>query len=188
MGIFSEESILLIKNWEAVSGILIAEKGLRNELTKFLYSIESDLKNTDWWQDWYVFTKHSVYEVSISKRDWQVSDNPVVLIGVEGFVPESLFGFESQARLYVFVAEKRYYELAKKLAEEIGEVEDDVIGEIDRRTTSGYVIRHAVTQCLPEEIDDFEDMIRSQIINFLTHYARVLDRHNELIKEYLAEH
>jgi len=186
MGIFSDESILLIKNWEAVRDIVTANKRLCNELSKFLYSIEEDLKNTDWWQDWRVFTKHSVSEASISKRDWLVEGDPIVTIGVESFLPESFFGFESQATLYIYVAGKRH-DLARKLAEKIAEREDDVIGEIERRASTGYVVRHSVTQCLPEEIDGFEDMARSQIIDFFTHYARVLDRYNEAIKESLAE-
>jgi len=186
MGIFSDESILLIKNWEAVRDIVTAEKRLCSELTKFLYSIEDDLKNTDWWQNWRVFTKHSSSEVSITKRDWLVKGEPIVLIGVESFLPESFFGFESQATLYIYVAGRRH-DLARKLAEKIAEREDDVIGEIEHRVSTGYVVRHTITQCLPEEINSFEDMARSQIINFLTHYTSVLDKYNELIKESLAE-
>lgn len=44
MGIFSSESTLILKNWEAVHDIFIAEKQLRKELLSFLYSIEADLK------------------------------------------------------------------------------------------------------------------------------------------------
>ena len=105
---------------------------------------------------------------------------------MESFLPESFFGFESQATLYIYVAGRRH-DLARKLAEKIAEREDDVIGEIEHRVSTGYVVRHTITQCLPEEINSFEDMARSQIINFLTHYTSVLDKYNEIIKESLAE-
>ena len=186
MGIFTDESVLLIKNWEVVRDIFTAEKRLCSELSNFLYSIEADLRKIDWWQDSWVFTKHSGSQISISKREWKVDDEYIVWIGVEEFVPESLFGYEAQARLYVWVLSK-WHDLAIKLATQLYEKESNIIGEIDRKTSSGYVVRHAITPCFPEEIDHFEDMTRIQIINFFTHYASILDKYSEVIKESIVE-
>lgn len=185
MGIFSSESMLLIKHWDAVRDILNAEKRLRNELSTLLYSIEADLCSNDWWQDGWVFAKNSPSEIYISKRNWRVNDVFVVLIGVEGFVPESIFGSESQPALYVYVLGKRY-NLAKKLAEQITEVEDHVLGEVERRSASGYVIRHPVKQCLPEEAEGFSEVVHSQIVHFFTHYANVLENLDGTIQELLV--
>jgi hypothetical protein len=186
MSIFSDESVLLIKNWEAVRDILNAKQRLEKELAQFLQSLEIDLKNTDWWQNKWVFNKQSSNSVYISKRDWKSDDEYVVWIGVEGFGPESLFGYESNATLYVWVPAK-WHNLAVKLAEQVSEKESDIIGEIALKASSGFVIRHAVTQCLAEEIDSFEERTRSQIINFIAHYAHVIERYDELIKTSMAE-
>ncbi len=73
MGIFSEYSMLLIRDWEATHDVLDAEKQLRAELTGFLHSIENDLIRNDWWQNGWIFTKQSLSEIYITKSDWQVT-------------------------------------------------------------------------------------------------------------------
>lgn len=186
MAIFSDESILLIKNWEAVRDILTAEKQLRRELSNFLHSIEVDLKKLGWWSHEWAFIKPGELQIAISKHEWKVGNEFAVWIGTEGLAPESLFGYESHAQLYVWVLGKRY-NLVSKLVAQLSDNESSIIGEIDRKTSTGYVVRHAVSPCFPEEVDNFEDMTRSQIVDFFTHYAHILDRYNELIKESLAE-
>jgi hypothetical protein len=74
-----------------------------------------------------------------------------------------------------------------KLIEQVSEKESDLIGEIALKGSSGFVIRHAVTQCLPEEIDSFEERMRSQIVSFIAHYAQVIEKYDELIKESMSE-
>lgn len=185
MGIFSSESTLILKNWEAVHDIFIAEKQLRKELLSFLYSIEADLKKTDWWSREWVFQKPTGVQIAISRREWKVGHDFAVWIGVENFVPESLFGYEPSAGLYVWVLVK-FPNLAGKLVTQLSEKESDIIGEIDHKTSNGYVIKHALSSCFPEEVDNFEDMMRGQIVDFFTHYARILDKYR-FIKESLAE-
>lgn len=186
MSIFSDESVLLIKNWESVRDILNAKQRLEKELMQFLNSLETGLRNADWWQNKWVFNKQGSNEIYISKRDWKLDNEYVVWIGLGGFVPESLFGYESNATLYVYVPPK-LRNLAVKLIEQVSEKESDLIGEIALKGSSGFVIRHAVTQCLPEEIDSFEERMRSQIVSFIAHYAQVIEKYDELIKESMSE-
>lgn len=186
MGIFTDESVLLIRNWEVVRDIFTSEKKLRNELSNFLYSIRGDLRKMDWWSNEWAFIESSGTQLAISKHEWKVGDEFAVWIGVEDFVPESLFGYESFTRLYVWSPGKRQ-NLTSKLAAQLREKESDIIGEIDQKTSSGYVVRHAVTPCLPEEIDSFEETTRSQIVKFFAHYAKILERYNSSIRESLVE-
>ncbi len=186
MGYFSEESMLLIRNWDAVHDILHAEKQLRNELYNLFHSIEADLSHNEWWQDGWVFFKNAASsEVYISRRNWRAEDEFIIWIGVEGCIPDRIFGDESPANCYVYIPGKRY-ELATKLAKWVAEGEDTVLGQVDSRSSSGYVIRHAIRQCLPEEVDGFEEVIRSQIVHFFTHYANTLTSLDETIQEYLV--
>ncbi|MBA7477582.1 hypothetical protein ES707_12993 [subsurface metagenome] len=186
MSIFSDESVLLIKNWEAVRDIINAKQRLEKEMTQFLHSLEMDFKKTDWWHNRWVFTKYSWNGVYISKRDWELDKEYAVWIGVQTFTPENLFGYEANAELYVWVPAK-WRNLTVQLTEQVADKESDIIGEIAVKASSGYIIRHAVTQCLPEEIDSFEERTRSQIINFIAHYAHVIEKYDRLIKESLAE-
>ena len=64
-----------------------------------------------------------------------------------------MFGYESDARLYVWVS-KRNYDLINMLREEIVKKQGEYIGEIDSRPCNQYIVRQEVKQFLPEELDD----------------------------------
>lgn len=181
---FSEESILLVKNWDTVRDIFEAEKQLRRELSYLLLTIESELIRNDWWRDAWVFVKYQESQVYISNQNWRSNDELVVWIGVEGFVPERIFGMELPPTLYVWVSGKRY-DLAQMLAEQIEKSEYEILGEIDHRS-SGYVVKHAVRKCLPEEIEEFGEFVHKQILDFFIHYAKTIGRFDRIIKNYLG--
>jgi hypothetical protein len=147
---FSEESILLVKNWDTVRDIFEAEKQLGEDLSSLLFSMESELKKKDWWRDGWAFVKAEKGEVYISNEKWRSNDKFVVWIGVEGFVPESVFGRKASPTLYVYVPEKRYYDLAEMLAEEFDKGEYEIVGEIDHRSKN-YVVKHTVRKWLAGE-------------------------------------
>ena len=184
MSVFSEESILLAKNWDTVEDIFKAEKRLRGELSSLLLSIEPKLTRHDWWRDGWSFVPCQESQVYISNQNWWVDDDFAVWIGVEGFTPQAIFGMESPPTLYVWVAGK-HYDLAQMLAEEIEKSESEPLGEIDHRT-SGYVVKHAVRKCLPEGIEEFGEVVRKQIADFFVYYAKVLWGLDAVIRSYLA--
>ncbi len=182
MTLFSEESKLLIENWDAVEGILEAEKQLHVELSSVLRSVEPELVARDWWQAGWAFVL-SDEQAYISKHCWQVEDNYAVWIGIENFSPESIFGMETPPSLYVWVSGKRN-DLAQMLAEKIRKSKSKLLGEIDNRV-SGYVVRLAVKKYLPGDLDHYVQDVKTQVIGFLTHYAEVLSQFDSEIKTYL---
>jgi hypothetical protein len=187
MSVFSEESLLLIKNWDTVEDILKAHERLGEELASLLLSIESELARYDWWsRDGWTFVPYQRLQVYISNQKWRLpSGNFAVWIGVEGFTSSAIFGMGSPPTLYVWVGGKQY-DLARILAERIEESEGEVLGDIDRRE-SGYAVKHAVRKCLPEEAEGFDEVVRSQISDFFVHYAKVLWRLDAVIEAYLAK-
>jgi hypothetical protein len=186
MSWLSEESLLLAKNWDTVEEIFEAEQRLRRELATLLHSVEREVSKRDWWQRGWVFVRHHDTQVYISHSKWQVDDVYTVWIGVEDFTPRSVFGMDSPPTLYVWVTRKQY-ELAQALAREIEEIEAEVLGELDHRI-SGYVVKHSVSKCLPEEVDEFAARTRHQIAEFFAHYAQVLWQLDGVIEDYLKYH
>jgi hypothetical protein len=183
MSWLSEESLLLAKNWDTVEAIFEAEQRLRRELTSILHTVEQELSKREWWKDGWVFVRHQDSQVYVSQVKWQVGDVYTVWIGVEGFAPRAIFGMESPPMLYVWVARKEY-ELAQALAREIEKIEEEVLGELDHRAT-GYVVKHGVSKCLPEEVDGYAERVCHQIVEFFAHYAQVLWQLDGIIEDYL---
>ena len=181
----SEESLLLAKNWETVDDILRAKKRLCEEMSSLLLSLERELIQQHWWGDGWTFVRYQEAQVYISHQEWWSEGQFLVWIGVEGFTPERVFGTESPPTLYVWIA-NRQHDLAQLLAEAIEEKTGDVLGEIDRRAT-GYVIKHAVLKCLPGEVEGYAEAVHQQIIEFFAYYAKVLQKHKELIQDRIEE-
>lgn len=184
---FSEESLLVAKNWETVADIVKAVEKLRNELAKLLRSLEADLVKQDWWNEGWEAVENSVSEAYIANERWDLGStysDYAVWIGVEGFSPERIFGQETPPILYVWVSNRRN-DLAQRLAKELGQSGDwEILGEIDTRAT-GYVVRDYVQKCLPEEVETYGEIIRPQIIEFLSHYADVMMQLAPIIQNYL---
>lgn len=184
MNIFSEESKLLVKNWDTVEDIFNAEKRLRKEMSDLLLSIEPQLSKNSWWQNGWVFNQYQESQVYISNQHWQINNDFAIWIGVENFTPTHIFGVESPPTLYVWTAKKQY-DLAQMLVEQIEKSEYKVLGEVDHRV-SGYVVKANVKKCLPEEVEEFGEVTRKQIVDFFTHSARLLWNLNTTIQNYLT--
>ena len=187
MPLFSEESLLLIQNWDAVAGIMNAQKRLQRELSSILDSIRASLPEYDWWQDGWMSAKIGSGEMYISRRDWRAGGEYVVWVGIGGFAPERIFGEEPPPICYVYVSGTRYVKLAVRLAERIAKEETEVLGELDRKADNGYVVRYPVSQCLPEEVEQFAESVTNQITHFIDHYTRILPRFDDTIQECLGE-
>jgi hypothetical protein len=179
MSVFSDESLLLLRNWDTVQDILEAHRQLQREFSQLLFSLESELAKNDWWQDGWVFVRSRGDQVYISNRGWLTDDTYLVWIGVERFAPENLLGPEAVPTLYVWVPGGRR-DLAQQLAERIAGGGHEVLGEIDQRA-SGYVVRESVRTFLPEEAEDFAPIVHKQILDFFCHYAKVIGSFDALI-------
>jgi hypothetical protein len=184
MAQLSEESLLLVENWETVEDILKAVDRLTAEVSSVLHSVESELVEQDWWEQGWYFVPYRDNQVYISREDWKLTKSYLIWIGVERFDPERLFGTPSPPQFYVWVL-KKHSQLAAALAEAIAESEEDVLGEVDH-TQSGYVVKHPVPKYLPGEIDGFEESVIRQIARFFAHWAQALSSFDEMIQHYIA--
>ena len=185
MQLFSDESALLIRNWETVRDILNAEKQLRKELNSCLVSLEKELVRRQRLINGWVFVKHADNQVYISNKKWVSENQYIVWIGVEYFNPDNVFGNDIPPNLYIWTPRK-HYDLAKELIEQLQESDFEIYGDVDNREKSGYIVRYAVRKYLEEEdLDEYVISIRSQILEFMTHYMDVLDKLNSVIEKYI---
>ena len=184
MSWLSKESLLVAENWDTVENILRAKERLGRELSKLLVSLEAELSQQDWWEDGWHFVRYREGQVYMSREQWRPRKSFLIWIGVERFSPECVFGESSSPQLYVWV-QKSHRDLAQILADAIEEREGDPLGEVDHNKT-GYVVKHDVQSCMPEEVEAFDDVARGQIVDFFAHYAEVLSDLDNVIQEHIS--
>lgn len=184
---FSEESKLLITNWDACQDILKAERRLRLELSKTLLSLEDQLKKCTWWNKKWRFTQPDAGQVYIWHEDWAKKDTPLIWIGIEGLHPERLFGDDGPPELYVWVSTKQATVLIEKLRSIFIDKGTAGQGQVERRAGNGYVVRKALPTCLPEDIDRFDSLVSESVCSFLEFYAIQQSLFMEAVTAYLKK-
>lgn len=166
---FSEASRLIIRNWDIVKELRRSEAALAAELRDFLFSMEPRIKELAWWDSQWVFMRDDDGQVYITRREWRRGRDYVIWIGVEGFSPEAIFGTDAFASLYVWVSGERP-QLVARLRRCLDDL-DDIIGEVQTKGNSPYVVTSALRKCLPDEIDTFREVVGTPILDFFTCYA-----------------
>ncbi len=184
MDTFSEESQLLISNWETVEDIIRAKERLATELSAFLASLESDLKKEPWWPGDWEFVEWSETVVFIENAKWQVGGEAAIEIGVDNFTPEAVFGMAKPPGLYIW-AGRVLPKLRDRLITEIEQREGDDMGSAQISNKKKCVLEQPLRKCLPGEGEDCVNQIREQIVGFLRHWAGVLSDLDSTINEYL---
>ena len=181
---FSEESLYVARNWQTVTDIIQAGQTLRTEMERELLAIGDDLSLRPWWDSGWSLVIRDAGQVFVSRADWRVGDQYFVWIGVERFRPESVFGLDDPAELYVWVAGKRY-ELASALADTLRD--GDGPGEVDHKPGNAYVVRQAVAKCLPDAVEDYFTRAREQLLAFFDHYAAMADLWDPIVRRHVSE-
>lgn len=183
MKTLSEESILLAKNWETFQEILKAEQKLIEDISVFLLSVESEMLTKKWWQNGWNFVDYEGSEIYIANQNWISNyEEYVISIGIEGVTPESLFGNKRSPLLYVKSSD---YNLVKTLAEKLEEEETLKFGEIDY-SSRRYIVTQPLPKVLPEQVEKFDEVVRPQIVDFLSYYANILWELDEIIDQFLS--
>jgi len=185
MSTFSEESRLLIGNWEAVTDILQAHRRLQSELVGIIRALEPQLAATDWWANGWTITYQDQGAV-LANSKWRRGGTDPVMIWLYLFTPDAVFGEASPPVLCLYVVGKRGA-LLRDLLDQVRERGDGggLVGELDERTNNNYVARQVVPRCLPEQLDDYTREVSDQILTFFSHYGRLLDELTPMIERHL---
>lgn len=180
----SDESKLLLANWDSYQTMRRAERKLRKEVQKSLLSLGSKLLASDWWGPQWHLTSDRTGHIDMWHDHWSNGRGPRVWIGVEGVTPESIFGNETPPKLYVLVP-AGYDGLDIRLRDAFATRGTDGHGDIVKGE-DGYVIRRAMPKCGPEEADTFEIVTLDAILDFFTHYAGCEGVISEVVNENVA--
>ena len=166
---FSDASRLLVQNWDVVKEVHKAEGELSARLRDFLFAFEQRFAKCQWWGADWRFIREADTQIYIGHNAWKRTDGYAIWIGVENFSAEALFGTDTFASLYVWVEGKRP-QLVSALRRTL-EDETDIIGGIQTRGNSAYVVITPLRKCLPEELDTFDDVVGTPIVDFFSSYA-----------------
>jgi hypothetical protein len=176
---FSEEGLLIAKNWDTVLDILRAREHLEAELSSFLLSLEADLREFEWWGKGWIFRKYDSSQVYVTNQGWPSNELGAMWIGIWRFDAEHIFSPKGPPpTLYVW-ARQAHQGLVPVLVDEIKKrgygIDADGL----------YLVKQAIQKCLPETVEEYLDVEREQFLEFVDHHARFLMQFDVAIREYL---
>jgi hypothetical protein len=182
----TNESQLLVKNWDAYQDILKARKGLEKDFSKLLARLAERLQKQEWWDKdktgWSVWLSGN--EFCFSEHKWEVNDNHLIIVGVEYFDPDKFLGDEQgHPLLYVYVTE-RYPELNAEL-HKIIKSKKHLINELNPKPADQCIVRKEMDNCLPEEIDTLEERAFKQLSDFCRNYSQLFGEFDKVAQKYL---
>ena len=183
MSTFTDESRLLIDNWDTVEDILEACDRLGEELMAVLLSLESDLGQMDWWNELWHFEQGRGSQVHISHENWKTDRGYAILIGVWHMEPEYVFGSGGPG-LYVYVGGGNS-ELRAELVDGLQDRGDSLPGEVDTRGSSNSAAVQGMNRYIGGDIEKYIAETKEQILSFFSAYAKRLLEINERIQQHL---
>lgn len=172
---FSEESIFVLKNWDIIQKLKLSEVKLKDEFTKYLCSLEDNLKKEKWWNKNLVFEKFDRQQVFISRKEWKYDNEYAIWIGVENFTLETFLDPDKpNAQSYLWVQgpnqEKLFADLLKKY--ERKEIFKEFIANAQKEkpTEEGrYVLINYLRKYTEEES---EEIISGKLLNEIADFIR----------------
>ncbi len=179
---FSEASKLLIHNWATVKDIHKAEGELASSLRGYLFNFELQLTKHNWWDISWKFNRASDTQVYIACHEWKRIDKYALWIGIENFTAETIFGSDGYAALYVWVSGNRP-QLVTSLRNWMAKEESGILGVLQTKSNSSYVVEKPLRKCLPEEVERFDEIIGTQILDFFSFYGQKRAEFSVIVNE-----
>lgn len=178
---FSKSARLLVQNWDLLDEIRRAEIELAQALTDGLHSLEGKLAGLPWWTADWSFEAYKTTQVFIWHKSWRKGEESAVWLGIERLSPDTLFGPASYPEMYLWVNGKRR-ELVSSLTAMVEDF-DGAAGEVDTNGNNFYIVKNPVRKCLPEELDNFDEVVLTPIIDFFTFYAGHAEAIGRIVQE-----
>jgi len=178
---FSQASRLIVRNWDIVKEIHKAEGELTACLRAFLFAFEPRFAQCQWWGDEWRLIREADTQIYVAHSAWKRADGYAIWIGIENFSVEALFGTDTFASLYVWVSGQRP-QLVSALRRCLDE-EADIIGDVQTKGNSAYVVTNPLRKCLPEELDTFDDVVGTPVLDFFSCYAGRAEEFTRILDE-----
>lgn len=180
---FSEESLLLIKNWQTYEYICQAGERLKTETIARLQGIEKELRQKAWWTSELKYVQENDSEFFIAApKTWQRADTMYRLaIGFENFQLQSIFGENQPPFLYVWIRDpSKHLELIADIRS-ILKLTDEV-----EEKPSQYIIQKTIPKLLPGDAGKFEELAIKPIIEWFDLYGPFIPSIDKALKRDLA--
>lgn len=164
MSEFTEESLLLIRNWEAYKDMIKAGDQLKVEFRSMMPKIKKRFREEGWWNAKWVMAdpQDNPDSVQFTFCDKNDDDERLIWIGAENLTPDAFFGNSSPPYMFIWMTEKRP-EIKAELQKIIKNKSDDFIGELSK-SQNAFVVEKSLRKYLPEEIDRLKDMTFAQLM------------------------
>lgn len=185
---FSEESELLIENWDTFQDVMRAYRRLaEEEMPELVQSITSTIESERWCEGWRACHDNEL-RIRYFNPDWMVGNDHLIDVGAYSFTPNRLFGSDDDAvGLFVWVR-LECRDVANRLLKEI-EARDLLLGEADPRGNTTGIVDMRVQKYPPgSSLDTYADAVSEQVIGFFEHYLPALIGLDDVIQEELGRY
>ncbi len=183
MNHFSEESLLIIRNWDAYQDILKSGERLKKELSGVRSAIEGRLRKQEWWNDKWALFKNDPEQIAFTDSRWEIEGGHLIWVGVYDLKPDAIFADASPPYMYVWIDGKRP-ELKAELQRIIKTSGKPMVGDFPK-AQNGNVVEMSLSKCLPEQIDKLEDMMFTPLADFCEFYSQFFEEFNTAAQKHL---
>ena len=196
MSKFTEESLLLIRNYDAYQDIEKAWKHLTPALRSLFPNIKKRLQKESWWKDKWELADQLTYPEAIqfSFCD-KINGDGAIWVIIESLTPDRIFGNAESPSMAIWICEN---EKRKEICEELHEIiksgSNSWLGDfIKPNSKNPYVLQKNMSTTLPEEIEKLnektlapwlEDLIFAQFAGFSEFYSKYFEQFNMVAIKY----
>ena len=178
---FSKSARLLVQNWDMLDEIKRAESELAQTIHDGLLSLEGKLAELPWWSTDWNFGTYGNAQVYIWHKSWAKGDSSAVWLGIKDLSPDSLFGPVTYPEMYLWVINQQ-----RALVPPLGalmDALDDAPGEVGAKVSKLYIVTNPVRKCLPDELDNFDEVVLAPIVDFINFYAGHAEAIGRIVRE-----
>ena len=185
MSKFSDESRLLIRNYDSYKDILDAGDRLKSELKALLPVIAKRLRNQEWFKSKWAMEDPQDTPDSIQLSFWEGEDDGrLIWVLVENLNPDAIFGNKQPPfmSVWIFLKAPALKSELKRIIQTSGKA---VMGEWDTSQNSQTVVSKRLSKCLTEDIDSLEESILTQFSEFIKFYQQFSGEFNKAVEKHL---
>ena len=187
---FNEEMHLLVRNWDRVMDIEAAIADLDAELLSILMDVRDVIESRDWYQaGWVVDLSGLPSRLTVIRSGWKAQRSPAIGLGILEFTARNVFGRGAEKAPWLLMQASGFD--PKGFARWLGQrMDDDGLASLGRRDNSpsnAFVVSLALQKCSADDLDLLPQTAAQGILGFFDHYADVIGRLDDGIRQYVAE-
>jgi len=187
MNKFSEESRLLIRNYDAYKDIVDAGERLKSEIKAVLPIIAKRLRSQTWWNSKWEMLDPQTTQNSIQICFWEDGEEGhFIWVMVDNLTPDAIFGNKQPAFMTLWIYEGGKRPDLKLAVNRVMEPRcTSLIGEWDKSLKNPSVIVERLPKFSLENIDTLEDSIFTKFSGFIKYYSQFAGDFNKAVEKHL---